>query len=66
MADLENDTTKSLARTYVPTMRLRWAVPPHTTTKPPVLQQAWICRETGEHEWEDVETVIVPDKPDAT
>ncbi len=48
------------------TTMLRFAVPPHTTTAPARLQQAWriITRHRDEPpridiEWRDVETVIV-------
>lgn len=44
------------------TRNLRWAVPDHTTTKTPRLQQAVECRRGNEFwiEWEDVPTVVVP------
>lgn len=37
---------------------LRYAVPRHTTTEPPILQQAWENIHTGEIEWIAVPRVV--------
>lgn len=42
------------------TMMLRWRQVPHTTTKPPVLEQAWVG-ERGRIEWRPVPLVIGED-----
>lgn len=54
--------------TYALSNRLRWAVPNHTTTKSPVLQQCWIVTEYEDgkavrqrDEWRDVERVVIED-----
>lgn len=45
-------------RTFQQTPSLRWLPPKKTGGgwELPVLQQAWVCRETGEIEWRDVPT----------
>jgi hypothetical protein len=41
------------------TPEFRWAVPPHTSTKPRELQQAWINLDAGDVDWRVVPTVVV-------
>lgn len=44
-------------RVYEKTMNLRFVRRYEATTEVRVLQQAWVCRETGEFDWRDVELV---------
>lgn len=52
---------------WLPTVDLRFAVPDHTTTEPPVLQQRWIISLVNsfghlsgyDEEWRAVERVVV-------
>jgi hypothetical protein len=55
---MSNKTTA----TWQPETSLRWRVPADTTTKPPILEQVWVCRETGEVMWKVVPTVVVKDQ----
>lgn len=43
---------------YEQTMSLRWLM--HQTTAVCVLEQAWVCRETGEIDWRPVPVEVVP------
>ncbi len=42
------------ARIVEPTTRLRWLVQKRDHV--PILQQMWVCKQTGETEWKTVET----------
>lgn len=42
-----------------PTNRIRWAVDGRSDAHP-VLQQAYVDRESGVTDWRDVETVVLP------
>lgn len=52
-----------------PTSELRYAVPPHTTTEPPKLQQLWVSPNVNRYghilshdeEWRDVPRVVLSD-----
>ena len=49
-------------RTWMPlSSGLRWRAESSTSTKPPVLQEQWICHATGEREWRDVPTIVTSD-----
>lgn len=61
---------KAIKRTWIPTSSLRWRVPIHkdpagdesgfTYVKRrgrPILEQEWVCRETGELEWKGIPVV---------
>lgn len=47
------------SRTLLPTGRLRFAVPPDTTTEGPRLQQEWQSTLTAARIWMDVPTEVV-------
>lgn len=49
--------------TTMRTGNLRYAVPSHATTDAHRLQEEWRTVETGQHEWRDIETVVVSDLP---
>jgi hypothetical protein len=60
--------TAAIAKTWVATTELRWLRPkpavilngvePSFYDQPLVLQQKWICRETGDIEWRDLPVVV--------
>ena len=47
------------------TEHIRWRQVPHTTTQPPVLEQAWLDVVTGAVEWRPVPLVIGEDAANA-
>lgn len=47
-------------RLLVPTGRMRFALPPNTTTESPRLQQQWQSMLIGAWIWKDVPLAIVP------
>ena len=58
--EIDAEAMRALIRTWYRTGDLRYAVPDSTTTDLNRLQECWRCRETGEDDWRDVPTVVVP------